>query len=60
MTMTVTMAKEKDLINYYDGMNAFFNTVEVEVEAETVEEAVEAVNGYKRMVAWKVNDEEVW
>lgn len=59
-TFTITMAKRKDIDNYYDGMNSFFNTVEVEIEANDVEEAVKAVKGYKRMIAWKVNDEIVY
>ena len=59
-TFTITMAKRKDIDNYYDEINSFFNTVEVEVEANNTDEAIEAVKGYKRMIAWKVDDEIVY
>ena len=57
---TITMAKKKELDRYYDGENIFLDTLEVEVEANSIEEAIEAVKGYKRMIAWKVNDEIVY
>ena len=57
---TVTMAKEKEINRYYDGEYIEVKTLDVEVEAESVEEAVEAVNGYKKMIAWKVDDEIVY
>lgn len=59
-TFTITMAKRKDIDNYYAGINSFFNIVKVEVEANNAIEAVKAVKGYKRMIAWKVDNEIVY
>ena len=57
---TITMAKKRDIENYYEGSNSYFKTIEVEVEANNTEEAIEMVKGYKGMVAWKVDGTEVW
>lgn len=58
---TLTMAKKTDLRNKYLGYNMLWvPTIEVEVEANTEEEAIAMANGFKGMVVWKVDNKVVW
>lgn len=58
---TITMAKKRDLENYYAGATfVYMNPIEIEVEANTEEEAIKMAEGYKRMTVWKVNGKAIW
>lgn len=58
-TYDVLLMKKKDLQALCEGFNIFPKTLTVEVEAESVEDAIAAVEGYKGMTAYKVIDGEV-
>ena len=51
----VTMARAKDIRDYYDGYNVFMDTIEVVVEAKNRAEALKAVKGYRGMIGWKAH-----
>ena len=55
----ITMAKKSEIKAYYEGYNMNLKTIEVIVDAESREEAITKVKGYKGMVAVEVDGERV-